>query len=67
VLYLSPIFKWYAADFGGQRGVLAFVSRFLRRDPSPGLEERRIMIRYLRYDWTLNRAAVEAILPGEKG
>jgi hypothetical protein len=31
------------------------------------LEERRIMIRYLRYDWTLNRAAVEAILPGETG
>lgn len=68
VLYLSPIFKWYAADFGGKRGVLAFVSRYLRRDPSPGLEERRIMIRYLRYDWTLNRAApVEATLPGEAG
>jgi hypothetical protein len=55
---LSSIFKWYAADFGGGDGVLAFVAknhpdekaRALFADPS-----RPPRIEYAPYDWRLNK------------
>lgn len=44
---LSPIFKWYAGDFGG--AVLAFVNRY-RAQPIPA----GTRIEYGDYDWRLN-------------
>jgi hypothetical protein len=56
-LYLSPIFKWFAADFGEREGILKFVlSHFSEETESQWLTEQRdrILIRYTRYDWRLN-------------
>jgi len=67
--YLSPIFKWFGADFAAsgreqagfpgrspaQRAVLAFVSRYLPEDDRRYLAgEQRYEIVYLDYDWSLN-------------
>jgi hypothetical protein len=51
------LMQWYAADFGGERGVLEFV---LARLDDAALErvERaggRIRLRYGAFDWTLER------------
>jgi hypothetical protein len=56
-LVLSPILRWYAGDFGGRAGVLAFVREHLPDDP------RRVWLQqhdaspkitFSRYDWQLN-------------
>ena len=58
-LILSRIFKWYKEDFGGTKGVLAFIKRF-RYSPEErafldkvGLNARMV---YKTYDWSLNLA-----------
>ncbi len=57
-VHLSRIFKWYEGDFGGRRGVLEFVLRYLEDGP---LRERLASaggappIRFQPYDWSLNR------------
>ncbi|NOZ40194.1 MAG: DUF547 domain-containing protein [Planctomycetes bacterium] len=57
-LYLSPILKWYAEDFGGPRGVLDFLlSRVKSPKTSAGLlaaREGKIKVVYNEYDWSLN-------------
>jgi hypothetical protein len=58
-LALSPIFRWYQADFGGRQGVLAFLMRYLPEgEPRERLESAsgRIRLRYTRYNWSLNAA-----------
>lgn len=50
VLVLSPILKWYAEDFGGETGVLAFVSRY-----APPLPAGSKISDYYTYNWNLNR------------
>lgn len=56
-LTLSPILRWYAGDFGGRAGVLAFVRDHLPDDPrrawlqSQGAPAKPA---YSRYDWQLN-------------
>ncbi len=49
----SQIFEWYAADFGGDAGVRAFLARF---GPAPAASTAVTTqkIRYRPYDWTLN-------------
>lgn len=55
VVWLSAIFKWYQADFGGRTGVLAFTARYLLDEASrQALREGRLQVRYLDYDWHLN-------------
>ncbi len=56
-LKLSPLFKWYKADFGGLRGVLEMLARY-RKNPieaafllEPGT---RIKVEWREYDWSLN-------------
>ncbi len=57
ILRLSSIFKWYAGDFGGRAGVIAFLKERL-----PDGEERHWLRRqgpyvkliYRPYDWGLN-------------
>jgi hypothetical protein len=54
-LELSSIFKWFAADFGGEDGVRAFVARYASWPDQAALAKRTtVPVRYLDYDWTLN-------------
>jgi hypothetical protein len=58
-LTASRIFQWYAADFGGESGVLAFIAQ---HTPDPVLKRhledtrRKLTLRYAVYDWRLNSA-----------
>jgi hypothetical protein len=56
------IFRWYAGDFGGERGVIDFVVARLD-DAAVELIDRRqgnVRLKYLEFDWTLSpRAAGE--------
>jgi len=55
-LFVSAIFDWFEADFGGADGVIAFVARHA----DPALRDAlaahggRIKLKYLPYDWSLN-------------
>lgn len=67
-VHVSPIFKWFAADFvkdygtndrfGGrdesERAVLNFVSAYLGSEDAEYIRGERYEIRYLKYDWSLN-------------
>jgi hypothetical protein len=58
ILYLSPIFKWFAADFISKSGSLeVFVRPFLPAHASEALAEGNHEIRYTDYDWSLNDAS----------
>jgi hypothetical protein len=55
-LWLSPIFKWYAADFSADGAtVVEYVARFL---PTPARtllsNAEEAAVRYTEYDWSLN-------------
>lgn len=51
-LYLSPIFKWFRADFEAADGsVAAYVARYLS---DPRISEPGVKIAYTEYDWSLN-------------
>lgn len=49
-LTLSPIFKWFAEDFGGDKGVLAFVRKY-----GPTVSDGSSISDYFDYDWSLNK------------
>ncbi|KAF0232892.1 MAG: hypothetical protein FD177_2148 [Desulfovibrionaceae bacterium] len=55
-LFVSAIFDWFEADFGGADGVIAFVTR--HADPalrdSLAAHGGKIKLKYLPYDWSLN-------------
>lgn len=54
-IYLSKIFKWYAADFTeGYAGVTDFLADYLPLDDAAFLETEEVELHYLDYDWTLN-------------
>jgi len=54
-LYLSPIFKWFRADFEVVAGSLAaYVARYL---DDPRIAKPGVKIRYTDYDWALNDSA----------
>jgi len=57
LLRLSPIFKWYKGDFGGQTGVLEALVRY-RMNPAENLflreQGRGAKIEWKEYDWALN-------------
>jgi hypothetical protein len=57
-MLISSIFKWYKSDFGGRKGVLDFIERYLADERYKKFirEERaNIKIEYLYYDWNLNK------------
>jgi hypothetical protein len=62
---LSPIFDWFADDFGDD--VLAFVARYARHEDRAWLRDRRgtLRVRFFDYDWRLNDAKEAA--PGSAG
>lgn len=49
---VSPIFKWYAADFGSTQGLSSFLARHAPAGFSPGAK-----IEFRDYDWGLNDAS----------
>ncbi|HZN58356.1 MAG TPA: DUF547 domain-containing protein [Planctomycetota bacterium] len=55
VLHVSKIFSWYASDFGGEAGVLAFFKKFADDRTRKFIEANRVKIDYLSYDWSSNR------------
>ena len=50
---LSKLLKWYGGDFGGRSGVLAFLKRYADSSEAEVLDE--LQIRWLDYDWSLNK------------
>lgn len=55
-LYVSSLYKWYAADFGGsEAGVLAHLRRYATGDTAARLAHTSHIAGY-RYDWDLNDA-----------
>ena len=56
---VSPIFRWYARDFGKTKGdLLRFIAPFLYREEDRRfLEEKanELKLHYQKYDWRLNR------------
>jgi hypothetical protein len=55
VVYLSPIFKWYAPDFEKQSGsVLAALKPYWPGKPPADLASGAFRIRYTDYNWSLN-------------
>lgn len=54
-VYLSPLFKWYGADFGKTSGsVLAALSPYWPEEAAAALRRGDFKIRYTDYDWSLN-------------
>ena len=60
--FISMIFKWYRADFGGtQEGLLDTLLRFLDDGEKKDFLRRnrdRVRIKYQPYDWNLNQEGV---------
>ena len=55
VLHLSPIFKWYAADFEKKSGtVQKFVTPYFPAAPRAALARGDWRIHHTDYDWSLN-------------
>lgn len=55
VVYLSPIFKWFAGDFEKKSGsVLAFLRPYFPEEPRHAFEKGGLRIKYTDYDWSLN-------------
>jgi len=64
-LWVSSIFNWYAADFGGPAGAFAFIVRY-----APGAVKEQIAKRditsiwqYLQWDWTINQTPLPEYVP----
>ena len=52
---VSSVFKWFADDFGGPEGVVAFIRAKAAPDVARGLEQLNARgLSYLDYDWSLN-------------
>ncbi len=51
-VYVSALFSWYKADFGGEKGIRAFL---LRHGPKAAKESLDKDLAFLDYDWKLNK------------
>lgn len=51
ILYLSPIFSWFAEDFTKNGSLQDFVAPFLPTD----IKGKTLKIKYTSYDWSLNK------------
>jgi hypothetical protein len=68
VVYISPIFKWFGSDFvktygkdvpfagnsGAKGAVLRFAAEHLDEEDKKEIENKKVKIKYLDYDWSLN-------------
>ncbi len=55
-LWVSKIFEWYIADFGGStEGIVTFVRKHAPADMAAKIEAaKNVTVKYNEYDWTLN-------------
>jgi len=56
-LSLSRIFKWYKADFGGRRGIIEFILKYIKDGTEKDFLAKnnyKLRIEYQKYDWSLN-------------
>lgn len=76
VAYLSPIFKWYAADFTNDNAVVArikaeasgeelleVIKKYIPTDVAQFFIEKKPKVDYLNYDWSLNDKEVQKDIP----
>jgi len=55
ILYLSQLFEWYENDFAEEAGsIRAFLKQYIPADKHKNIEGAK-SIRYIDYDWALNR------------
>ena len=54
---VSPIFKWYAGDFGSEADLRNFLRRYAPDDRSEFLSDSSARVEYQGYDWGLNETA----------
>jgi hypothetical protein len=55
-LRVSPIFRWYRRDFGGEDGVRDFISRYVEPGSARDVLDKSSRLRYQPYNWSLNAA-----------
>jgi hypothetical protein len=58
LLVVPRLFRWFAEDFGGERGIVEFVAARLEDEATVEMIDRRrgnVSLRYQEFDWTLNR------------
>ena len=53
---LSEIFKWFGEDFGGPKGLRAYLAKYLNPPLAARVKRSGYRIGYIDYDWTLNDA-----------
>ncbi|KAG5008488.1 hypothetical protein GLYMA_09G280900v4 [Glycine max] len=58
-IHLTPIFKWYSADFGQERNILKWIINFLDANKAGLLthllgDGGHVNISYMSYDWSIN-------------
>lgn len=54
---LSEIFKWFADDFGGEKGLRNYLGRYLNTTLAARMRNAGYSISYVDYDWELNDAS----------
>ncbi len=54
---LSEIFKWFVEDFGGEKGLRAYLGKYLNAELRARMQTSGYAIGYIDYDWTLNDTA----------
>ena len=58
LVVIPRLLRWYAADFGGERGLVEFVLTHIDDDAAVDMVDRRrgrVKLQYADFDWTLNR------------
>ena len=53
-VYLSAIFKWFAEDFESRGGVLKYIGQYVTAKERKVLNNSKIKISYLYYNWKIN-------------
>jgi hypothetical protein len=53
-VYLSSIFKWFKEDFEGKGGVLKYISQFAHKEEKKVLNNPKLKISYMDYNWRIN-------------
>ena len=53
-VYLSAIFKWFAEDFESRGGVLKYIGQYVTAEERKVLNNSKIKISYLDYNWEIN-------------
>lgn len=54
---LNKVLDWYGDDFGGERGLLEFLSGYVDAESAALLLDSSTTVEYFEYDWTLNDVA----------